>query len=76
MSVLSSMIIALRALKRVPQTQDRSLFLFMATYKTSLVEAVQAELGVDVRSKEINFVGGTTLPGARSVDSTGQNLRS
>ncbi|KAE9366198.1 hypothetical protein N431DRAFT_549163 [Stipitochalara longipes BDJ] len=34
------------------------------TAKTSLIEAVRAELGGDGRSKETSFVGGTTLPNA------------
>jgi hypothetical protein len=33
--------------------------------KISLVDAVRRELGEDVRSKEINFVGGNTLPNSK-----------
>jgi len=31
----------------------------------SLLEAAQAELGRDIRNKEVSFVGGITLPNAR-----------
>lgn len=36
-----------------------------ATDKISLVEAVRGDLRGDFRNKEINFIGGTTLPNAR-----------
>lgn len=38
-----------------------------AADKISLVEAVRQELGGEVRSKEINFIGGTTSPNSRQV---------
>jgi hypothetical protein len=38
-----------------------------AADKISLVEAVRGELRGDVRNKEINFIGGTTLPPGRYV---------
>jgi hypothetical protein len=38
-----------------------------ATDKISIVEVVRQELGDTVKSKEINFVGGTTLPESRQA---------
>lgn len=38
-----------------------------ATDKISLVEVVRQELGEAVRSKEMNFIGGTTVPEARQA---------